>query len=97
MSLPNFVATTNSSDAARERLSHDALARAQSVDVGGVEERDAGVDGSGDDCEGRLTIDPATEVVAAESHAGDDEGRATEAYRLHPPIVVTGLRCARGP
>ena len=77
--------------AARERLTDDALARAQSVDVGGVEERDAGVDGSGEDSEGRLTVDPATEVVAAETHAGDGEDRGTERCAVHRPIVCVWI------
>ena len=49
MSIPNFVATTTSSRAARERLAEELLAVARAVDVGGVEERDAGVERGVDD------------------------------------------------
>ena len=78
--------------AAGEGLTDDALARARSVDVCGVEERDAGVDGSGENLEGCLTVDPAAEVVAAETDAGDGEGRAAEHVPVHRSIVCQRRR-----
>ena len=86
--------------AAGEGLPDDALAGARSVDVGGVEERDAGIDRSGENLERRVTVDPAAEVVAAEADPRDGEGRATERVLVHRSIVRQapsgGVRETRG-
>ena len=56
----------------------EALTVALAVDVGGVDQRDSGVDRGVDDGARALEVDPAAEVVAPEPDAGDGEGRATE-------------------
>ena len=51
------------------------------VDVGGVEERDAGVERGVDHCARCRLVDPAAEVVAAEAHHTD--GERSEVPRAH--------------
>jgi hypothetical protein len=58
---------------ARAAVAVDRRARAVSVDVGRVEERDAGVQRRVDDRARALEVEPSAEVVAAEPDARDDE------------------------
>ena len=48
MSKPNLVAITTWSRNGRERLAHQLLVRERAVDLGGVEEGDAALDGRAD-------------------------------------------------
>ena len=84
LAWPNFVASTTSSRRPRERLAQERLAEAvlAAVDVGRVDEVDAGVERGVHDRVGALLAlgrgaRPA-EVVAAEADGGDAEAGAAE-------------------
>jgi hypothetical protein len=53
------------------------------VDVGRVEQGDAGIEGGVHHRAGAVGVQLAAEVVAAESHDGDDEAGRTEAAVAH--------------
>jgi len=85
-----------------EPAADDPLAAPVAVDVGGVDERDAGVDGSVDDRHGVGLRDLAP--VGAElpgPEADDGHGPVCEAALLHgtdpKPLVDGTARAARGP
>jgi hypothetical protein len=65
--MPNFVASTT-------RSPEERLGLRPAVDVGGVEERHAGVEGGVHNAPGALLVDAATEVVTAEAHDADLQG-----------------------
>ena len=65
---------------------HLLAAALAAVDVGGVEERDAGVDRRVDHRERRVLVDAAAEVVAPEADDGDLE--RPERARAHPPNLA---------
>jgi len=83
-----------------EDLSKEALASVvDPVQLGGIEERDSGVERGIDDESCCVEIDPATKVVAAEPDAGDAQAAAIELDELHVanaswPLPAIG-RCAR--
>jgi hypothetical protein len=58
----------------RERLAHQLLVRERTVDFGGVEKRDAALDGRTDQRDSLLLIDWRT-VAEAQSHAAEPDGR----------------------
>ena len=58
---------------AAQGATQELLAVGAAVDVGGVEEGDAGVEGAVDDRSGRVVVDAAAEVVAAETDDRDLE------------------------
>ena len=70
--------------AALEQLAEEALAvPAVAVDVGRVEEGDAGVEGGVDDLACPLEVEATAEVVAAEADPGDDEVGSVERLAAH--------------
>ena len=71
--------------AGAERAPEVLLAQGAAVDVGGVEQRDAGVERGVDDRLRRRLVDAATEVVAAE--ADDRRGQRTDGACLHEPSL----------
>jgi hypothetical protein len=74
---------------AGEGAADDLLAAAAvAVDVGGVEEGDAGVDRRVDHRARLRLVDPAAEVVAAEPHDRHLEDGAAQAARAHPGTLV---------
>src|ERR1019366_10786950 len=56
-----------------ERLAEQHLALRAAVDVGGIEQRDSGLDRSADDLRGGGGVEPPAEVVATKAHDGDLE------------------------
>ena len=73
-----------------KRAADDLLAAAAvPVDVGGVEERDARVEGGVDHRAGGGFVDPAAEVVAAQADDGHFEVGAAQAARAHPGTLVS--------
>ena len=68
-----------------EDLAEEALrAAALAIDVGGVEERDAEIERLVDDLAGRLEVDAAAEIVAAETDERHPKARRSEIALLHP-------------
>ena len=77
--------------AAAERAADDLLAAAAvAVDVGRVEEGDAGVERRVDHRARGGLVDPAAEVVAAEPDDGHLEVGAAQAAGAHPGTLVGG-------
>ena len=71
-------------------------AAAVAVDVGGVEERDPGLERGVDDGARRRLVDAAAEVVATEADDGDlERAERARAHRAHRIDSVPG-RCATG-
>src|SRR5215207_11066810 len=96
MSMPNFVASTMSLRALAEDLAEEALrAAALAIDVGGVEERDAEVERLVDDLAGRLEVDAAAEVVAAETDERHPKARRSEIALLHPILLTPSRESSR--
>ena len=73
MSNPNFVAITTCRGR-RQRLADELLVRERTVDLGGVEERDAALDRRPDQGD-RLLLVHGRAVAEAHSHAAQAEGR----------------------
>ena len=67
--------------AAQELAEHPLAPALAAVDIGRVEEGDAGGDGRIDDGAGAVNVDPAAEVVAAEPHARDP--KRAQRHLLH--------------
>jgi hypothetical protein len=65
------------------------------VDVRGVEEGHAGIQGGVDHGPGGGLVDPAAEVVAAEADHGHLEVGAAEAARSHPRSLISTFRAMR--
>jgi hypothetical protein len=86
--------------ATAERPAEELLRLPVAVEVGGVEERRAGLEGRGDDLTGPMLVDPASEVVATD--AGDRHRNGPDRAHLHPPMFPgcgmasssTGLQAA---
>ena len=68
-----------------ERAAEEELAVAVAVALGGVEERDPGVERRVDDGARLRLVDPPAEVVAAEPDDGDDEAGRAEVPLAHRP------------
>ena len=93
MSLPNFVASTTWSRRPCERVADDRLAGAGAVDVGGVEERDAGLDRRVDDGVRSGLVDAPAEVVAAQAdHADFQRPEGAGAHCGTVPIGSEAMR-----
>ena len=71
---PNFVAMTTLPAEGRERLADELFVRERAVDLGGVEERDAALDGRPDQRDHLLLVGGRT-VAEAHAHAAEAEGR----------------------
>ncbi len=63
------------------------------IDVGGVEQRDAEIDGAMDDLARRFEIDAAAEVIAAEANAADAQAGPAEIADLHHIPLKTPGSC----
>ena len=92
---PNFVATIDAVAPSAQRLAQHPLAQPEllAVDVGGVEERDAGVERGVDDRRrALLRLAPRArpaEVVAPHPDGRDVQGRGAEGARFHALQDVT--------
>jgi hypothetical protein len=77
---------------AGQHLAEDLLgAAAAAVGLGRVEQRHARVDGSVRDRPGALGIEPAPEVIAAQSHDGHDQTRVPQRLVTHDPAFRRGM------
>ena len=93
---PNFVAMTTCSAERRERLADELLVRERTVDLGGVEERDAAFDRRPDQGDHLLLV-PGGAQAEAHAHAAEPEGRDLEAAASEFPCFhLVLLRPFRG-
>ena len=82
--MPNFVAITTSSRRPLSALpSSVSDSPTVAVDVGGVEQIDAGVERGIDDRLGPLSVHPSAEVVAADADHGDHQAGRAEPAKTH--------------
>ena len=88
MSIPNLVASTTSLRLGAEGLAQVLLGEALAVDVGGVEQRDAGVERGVDDRQGLVCVDATAEVVAPEADDRDGQTGVAE-----PPPALSSRAC----
>src|SRR5207237_10363377 len=82
---------------ASDDLLGDALAGAPAVDVGGIEEVDAELEGAVHDGEALGLSGEGTEVHGAETEAAHLEARPRETRVLHSRLIAWPPRGGRGP